>query len=182
MRAFEDEPDVFVVQEIPWGFRAIILAVTGILAWGLYANWGETSWFLRGFMGMFIALLWLIVLSFAHDVTARFDRGAGRVEIVRRRLFGAQAESYSLQDFLGARVEESKDSDGSTFRLILVFSDAMAERLDPVLRARLEKDRQRDSRGLPIHEVPFTSYLSSGSGGPKNAADAINAWTNAAPA
>jgi hypothetical protein len=58
----------------------------------------------------------------------------------------------------------------------------MPGRIDPVVRERLEKERLRDSRGLTVNEVPFTSYLSSGSNGPKMAAAAINSWARVAPA
>jgi hypothetical protein len=177
MRVFEEKPDVLVVEESPWGFGAILLGVTGVLVWGLHENWGELSWFLRIFMGAFIALLWLVFFQIAFNVTARFDRGAGRINIARRGLFGTREETYSLRSFLRARVEESKD-DGSTFRLVLVFSEAMIAEIDPVLRKRLEKEDER--RLLPLNEVPFTAYLSSGGSRLKNAAAAINVWARAA--
>jgi hypothetical protein len=182
MRAFQEGPDVFVVEEDPWVFRAILFFVIGVLTWGLHDNWAETSWFVRVFMGGFIGLLGVIFFKVLLNVTARFDRSAGRVEISRRGLLGAREETYSLRHFLRARIEESKDSDGSTFRLVLVFSEAMPALLDPALRERLEKQRRRGLRGLPLNEIPLTDYLSSGRRAPTNAADAINAWARVAPA
>ena len=182
MRVFEEMPDVLVVKETPWGFGAILLGLTGVMAWGLHSNWDGLSWFLRVFIGGFISLLWLVYFQVAFKVTARFDRRADRIDIARHGLFGARKETHRLRDFQRTRVEESKDSDGSTFRLVLVFSDAMPAESDPVTRELLEKERRRDSRGLPLNEVPFTAYLSSGGGRPRKAAAAINAWARVAPA
>jgi hypothetical protein len=162
MRTSEESPDIFVVKESPWATRAMLGAISAAMAWSLYENWGEMSWFVRLVMALFVALLLLIVLKFALDVTARFDRRAGRIDIARSSLFGVREESYSLTHFLRARVEESKDSDGSTYRLVLVFSEAMPAAMDPLRRLRLEQRRRRGFRRLALNEVPFTDYLSGG--------------------
>jgi hypothetical protein len=170
-------PDVLVVKETPRGFGATLLGLTGIIAWELHSNWDELSWFLRVFFAGFISLLWLVYFQVAFKVTARFDRRADRIDIARHGLFSASKETYRFQDFHRTRVEESNDSDGPTFRLVLVFSNATHAESDPVSRELLKNERLRDSRGLAPNEVPFTAYLSSGSGRPRKAAAAINDWT-----
>ncbi|HEY1962438.1 MAG TPA: hypothetical protein VGG69_08470 [Rhizomicrobium sp.] len=178
MRTFEETPSILVVDETPWVARAILTLMLAMLAWNLYRSWSEMSWFVCGVAGMFLALLLLIFLMVAMDVTARFDRSAGRIDIARRGPFGARRETYNLQDFQRARVEVWNDSDEPTYRLILVFSAAMPAAMDPILRLRLERRRRLHLRRLPLNEVPFTDYLSSG-GRTTKAAEAINAWAGA---
>jgi hypothetical protein len=181
MRVFEEIPGIFVVKESPWAFRAILAFMAAALTWNLYENWGEMSWFIRLFMAAFVAVFLLVLFTLVADVTVRFDRRLARIDIARRGIFNARAESYSFRHFLRARVEASNDSDGSTYRLVLVFSDAMPAEMDPLLRLRLEKQRRRGFRRLPLNEVPLTDYLSSGEAAPSKAADAINAWARVAP-
>jgi hypothetical protein len=58
-------------------------------------------------------------------------------QLVASGLLGSQSKQIPLNTLQGAKVEESSDSDGSTYRVIILTSSA---------------------------DVPFTSYLSSGEG------------------
>jgi hypothetical protein len=173
MRINNEMPDVLVVKESPLGLGAIILVTTGIIGLGLYQNWAELHWFLRLFLSAFITLLWLIFFRLAINVTARFDRRVGRIEIVRTGLFGESVQNYRFQDFVQARVQESNDCDGSTFRLVFVFSKGAPPLRDSMLS-------KTDIFGLSPNEIPFTAHLSGGDGGPKRAAATINAWAGRA--
>ncbi len=170
MRVSEEQSGVLVVRETPWGFGVILVCVSAILLCGVYVNWDELSWFLRLFMGAFVGLLWIMFFQVAAQVTARFDRLTGRIQIARRGWFGKLEENYSLRNFKRARVEKTTD-DGAAYRLVLVFSEGMS-----VNKTFVEKRNQRGYEDLQPNEVPFTFYLSSAGRGPTDAAAAINDW------
>jgi hypothetical protein len=175
MRVVNEYPDVLVIEDSPLFTGAVILSVTAIFAWGLHENWGEMSWFLRLFMSAFVGLLVFFFVQLAINVTARFDRRLGRIVVTRRGIFSKGEQTYNLRDFVRARVEESSDSDGSTYRLVLVFSRGATPDRDTMLS-------KTDFSSLSPNEIPFTAHLSSGGGGPRRAAAAINTWARVTPA
>lgn len=176
MRIAEERPDLLIVEDRPWGFRVIALLFLAGLSGVLFAEWGEMNWFVRAVIGAFIVLLASILLFVAITVTARFDRAAGRIEIVRRGVFGAVEEVYGFKHFARARVEESEGSDSTTYRLVFVFAEAMLAELDAETRARRERARKMGSNRLPLTEVPFTSYLTGARKPPEEMAARVNAW------
>ncbi len=138
------------------------------------AGWGERLLLLFLAPGM-------TTLSYftATWVTVRFERTQGVIEIERHRLFGRIEERYPLAELVKARRDARDDSEGVTYRLLLVFSSAYLEALDDEVRDRLVRARRRGFRQTQPNEVPLTHYF-TGFGDLASIADRINTWCLAA--
>jgi hypothetical protein len=66
-----------------------------------------------------VTLFSLILLSVRS--TCAFDRAHGMVVLVRRSIFGTKIEEIQFRDLKTIRVETNVDSEGDTYRAILVL-------------------------------------------------------------
>jgi hypothetical protein len=174
MKVAAPSPDLLVAEERPIAIVGILaLFASGLcLAAFRAAQAGETRTALL--VGAFATVVALVLVFTAPFVRAEFSRATGRLEIVRRGLFGERCNVYPLARLRQAR-EELSEAGGSSGRLVLVFAPAMLDEIDPHHRAELERAQARGLRHGPLNEIPFTYYY-SGLSDAGAAAAAINAW------
>lgn len=157
MKVTTDTPDLLIVEDRPillaLGLVVFILVFVGIgLGLTLAGEWYGILFALAG-GGAGFAAFW----GFVRRVQVVFHRPEGYVEIRRRNIFGGSTVRHRLDEIDHAEIEESRSSDsGPTYRAVLVVA-----------------------RGQSAGRHPVTLAYSSGSGH-RRAADAINAWLEAA--
>jgi hypothetical protein len=140
-----------ILEDQPWliGLMLILMAL-GFLA-GALALLGRGEMFgglMMGLIGAGVPLL--IAALLVQRVRLTLDRVSGRITRTSRSVRGLRQQSHALDRLTGARVDASTDSDGTTYRLVLLLSD-------------------------PTETVPFTSYYSS-SRKPGELVEVVNDW------
>ena len=117
MKVVHRSQSLLILQERPvilWIFGGMTIAI------GLFiATFTQEQVNLFGkilFAGIFIASgIFMILTPF---VTYRFDRQIGNLILKRQGLFGTKVVEHRLSEIQDVQVEESTDSDGSTYRVI----------------------------------------------------------------
>jgi len=71
--------------------------------------------------GFFIASASFVLLSYSQIVTCVFDRTLGTFTLKQQGLFGTKITEYQIGEIVDIRVEELKDSDGSTYGLGIIL-------------------------------------------------------------
>lgn len=178
MRIDRKTPDELVVLEEPWLLAVIFCGFVLALAFVLLRQHDEMS--LAGTVGL--AAMTAVCAGVGSAVVRRtrvaLSKATGRIAFETTALVGAGRRVVSLRHLLEARVDMLSDANGDTSRLVFAFSDAMADELDPVERARMERLKRRGLRRARITEIPLTIYFSSGDEAERIAAE-INAWAKA---
>lgn len=157
MKLVTDTPDLLIVEDRPillaLGLIVFILAFVGAgLAITLAGEWWGLLFALFG-GGMGFVAFW----AFVRRVQLVLHRPEGYAELRRRNLFGGTRVRHLLTEIDRAEIEESRSSDsGTTYRVVLVIP-----------------------AGQSAGRHPVTLAYSSGRGHHR-AAEAINAWLEAA--
>ena len=176
MKIAEQNHSRLVITERPWllaGFLALMASVLGGL---LFNEWSTMDFIARGVMISMLTILVVIIHFTIHWVDIRFSRALGTIELSRRGIVRNEQRRYRLDHFEHARLDESSSSDGTTYRVVLVFDDAMVAEMPDDMRDDIQKQTRRGFRQTPPNEVPLTYYFSGGERAERKIVDAINNW------
>ncbi|MBD1863755.1 MULTISPECIES: hypothetical protein [Trichocoleus] len=97
----------------------------------------DDRWFMFMFGSVFVIAGLAVAIGMGEIVVCEFDRSSDSLILKRHGLFGTKVSERRIHEIEAVRVEESRDSDGSTYRVSLMFT--VGDRL-----------------------LPLTSYYSSG--------------------
>ncbi len=178
MRVVEKNPGRLVLAEHPRFVAALFLMFILALAYALFDQWHTMDGATRGIIIFMLASLPIIMHFSIHWVDVRFSRALGRIQIIRRGLFYNRKRSYRLDQFERARLDTNSSGDGAdTYRVVLIFDEAMVNDMAPDLRHEVEKLNRWGFRQTRSHEVPLTYYYSSTE--PLDILKTINEWAQA---
>lgn len=175
MRILRSTPDEFVVQTTSWLLAGALLVFAAALTPLLFGAGGSPGPFALAVMAVMISSMVAVGLAALRSMTVTLTKSTGRIEFKTVALIGAGRRVHALQNFIEARAEALSDADGKSSRLVFVFSDAMAEEIDPGERARREALRKCGFSRARLTDSPLTFYYSSGDRAERMAA-AINTW------
>ena len=178
MKIAEQNHSRLVITERPWFLAGFLGLMAGILAWLLWDEWSNMELVARGVMVFMLTIILVIIHFTVHWVDVRFSRALGTIELSRRGIVRNEQRRFRLDHFEHARLDESSSSDGTTYRVVLVFDDAMVAEMPGDVREDIQTQTRRGFRQTPPNEVPLTYYFSGGERAERKIVDAINAWVS----
>ncbi len=177
MKIVEQNPSRLLLAEHPRFLAGLFALMILALGYMLFDQWDDMGTPERGLV-VFLLMLFPVIMHFSvHWVDVRFSRAVGRIEIIRRGLFYNRTRSYRLDLFERARLDTNSSGDGGdTYRVVLIFDEAMVSEMPADLRDEIERQTRRGFRQTPPHEVPLTYYYSSTE--PLDIIKSINGWAH----
>jgi len=142
MKVLEQTLTKLILQELPW--IVVLIGVVFLLVGLSVAFSGQ----LLGLLFTAIGILSLVFM--AEVVTCTFDKTLGCMNLKRRGLFKTKVIEHPIEEISGVQLEESRDSESSTYRVSLVLVSGK--------------------------RVPLTSYYSTGLRGKQKTAQDIAAF------
>ena len=176
MKIAEQNHSRLVLAEKPRFLAGTLFLMAGVLGWMLWNQWSNMDLAARGVMLFMLTTMGVVIHFSVHWVEVRFSRALGTIEISRRGVVRNDQRRYRLDHFDRARLDESSSNDGTTYRVVLVFDEAMVAEMPADLRDNIQKQTRRGFRQTPPHEVPLTYYFSGGENAEQKIVDAINDW------
>ncbi len=176
MKIAEQNHSRLVLAERPWFLAGFLGLMAGVIGWLLWDEWSTMEPVARGVMVFMLTMIVVIIHFTVHWVDVRFSRALGTIKLSRRGVLRTEQRRFRLEHFHHARLDKSDSSDGTTYRVVLVFDDAMVDEMPADLRDDIQKQTRRGFRQTPPNEVPLTYYFSGGENAERKIVDAINAW------
>ena len=149
MRVLHESPDLLIVAEPAVGLRVTggVLVAIGMIFLLAGARIGNLTSALAGAGTLLVGALFVVLPA---TTAFHFDRSGKRFVVARRRTWdlqrGATVHEYPLRDVAGARVDESRSDDGSTWRLIVQLSDGRTIPLTSYYSSNYESKVQMANR------------------------------------
>jgi hypothetical protein len=82
----------------------------------------DDRWFMFMFGSLFVVAGLAVSVVMGEIVICEFNKTSGSLILKRHGLFGTKVVERRLREITKVQVEESRDSDGSTYRVSLIFS------------------------------------------------------------
>jgi len=149
MKVMHDTYEVLILEDRPWVFGIMMIAVALIMAAASMHNLADGH---RGpgiASGLFALAMILMFPLFIRRAMLTFDRVSGTITLTKRSTRKQTTQEFALSDLQGAEVLTSTNSDGDEFHSVRLHVGEAS--------------------------VPFTDTASSGDDAAEMA-DTINAW------
>jgi hypothetical protein len=132
MKTTLEQPDLLVLEDVPWILGAVFVAVILIpvgIGTAMVLN-GEATGLLVALGGAAFGAIFFA--AFVRRTRLVLDRAAGLAELKRRSVFGLKAWTWRLDEIDRAWVESSTSDGSTTYRPVLILASGEHQPITPV--------------------------------------------------